>query len=118
MYDAIRHAFFTLSYNKYCFTDAGNSSPLLDSDHKAIKCKIRVMVRLKKKTPMRERLILLDYSMLARSEIKESFCKEVFDNYNTNDSNIPKYTKLANAVKTATTRTLPKKKRTQPGWFK
>ena len=80
--------------------------------------KTRVMVRLKKKTPMRERLMSLDYSMLARSEIKESFCKEVFDNYNTNDSNIPKYTKLANVVKTATTRTLPKRKRTQPEWFK
>ena len=108
--------FITEKANKYCFTVAGNSSPLLDSDNKAIKCKIRVMVPLKKKTTMRERLMSVDYSMLTRSEINEYFCKEVFDNYNTNDSNIPKYTKFANAVKTATTRTT--RKRNQPGWFK
>ena len=44
--------------------DAGVTSPLIDLDHTAIKCKLRFIVRLKKKSSPRERLVKLDYTKL------------------------------------------------------
>ena len=45
---------FITGNEQFCrFTDAGVTASLLDSDHRAIGCKLRVMARLKKRTPQR-----------------------------------------------------------------
>ena len=109
--------FITEKEKQCCISDAGNTCALLDSDHKAVKCKVRIMLRLKKKTPMRRILTLLDYSVLSENEKKDSFIKDVLEKYNSND-NASKYTKLAEAVKVTATKSLPKKQKPQPSWFK
>ena len=44
--------------------DAGITDPILDSDHRAIRCKLRIMARLKRRTDLRSKLIAHDYSVL------------------------------------------------------
>ena len=44
--------------------DAGVTQAVIDSDHSAIMCKLRLISRLKKKSSPRDRLIRLDYSKL------------------------------------------------------
>ena len=96
--------------------DAGITEPILDSDHHAIKCKLRVMSRLKKRSEPRQRLAILDYSKLTDDTVKAQFCKEVINNMEA-DTSPSTYTKLANAVGNASQKTLSKKQRAQPGWF-
>ena len=97
-------------------SDAGVTGPLIDSDHRAVKCKVRIMRRLKKKTPVRQRLSLLDYTVLSDNDRNKSFCRTVLQNYNTNE-NTSIYTRLAEAVIQTATKDLPKKQKPQPGWF-
>ena len=97
--------------------DAGVTEQLIDSDHRAIVCKIRIMFRLKKKSSPRQRLLQIDYSSLAEPALQQVFCRKVFDNYNTKPADEAKYTRLAAAVKETTLEELPKKARPQPGWF-
>ena len=99
--------------------DAGITTPVLDSDHQAIKCRLRAMCRLKKKCDPHQRIANLDYSILQSSETKAKFCNEVVNQVNSlTPSSAPNYTQLALAVKNASTKTLPKKQRAQPGWFR
>ena len=110
---------FITGNEQFCrFTDAGVTASLLDSDHRAIGCKIRVMARLKKRTPQRLRLLRFDYDSLADKDVADAFCSKVVDTYSGQcESTDSKYTCLATSISIAALKTLPKKQRAQPGWF-
>ena len=59
----IDHIITTRSSFK-CFTDAGIATPILDSDHRALQCKLRLACRLRKKSDLRSKIICLDYHKL------------------------------------------------------
>lgn len=98
-----------------CVLDTGITEPMLYSDHRAIKCRLRVMCRLKKKTEIRQKLIRLDHSKLSDNHVSSVFCQEVVNNLNTDNAD---YSNLASAVEKAATSVLPKRERAQPGWFR
>ena len=100
------------------FTDAGRAPVLLDSDHRAVYCKLRVMARLKKRTPQRTRLLRSNFDCLADKVIADTFCKKVVDTYSSQvERGEAKYTRLAKSLTVATLETLPMKEKAQPGWF-
>lgn len=110
---------FITGNEQFCrFTDAGVTASLLDSDHRAIGCKLRVMARLKKRTPQRLRLLRIDYDSLADKAVADAFCNKVVDTYSEQSEEAnSKYTRLATSMNIAALETLPKKQRAQPGWF-
>ena len=98
-----------------CVLDAGITEPILYSDHRAIKCRLRVMCRLKKRSEPRQKLLRLDYSKLNDNNVSTSFCTEVVSNLRTDNLS---YSSLAAAVTKAATTLLPKQGRANPGWFR
>ena len=99
-------------------TYTGATGQLVESDHLAIQCKLRVMLRLKKATPIRQKLALVDYNVLSDPSVKETFCKTILDKINTSDDDTPMYTRLHGAIQETVIQQLPKKTKAQPGWFK
>ena len=95
--------------------DAGITDPVLDSDHRAIQCKLRVMARLKRWTELRTKLIALNYSSLQNSETAKSFCDAVVNKVGEADDRT--YSSVATAMRNVATDMLPKKDRAQSGWF-
>ena len=75
--------FITTSEDFCRFTDAGLTVSLIDSDHKAIGCKLRIMTRLKKRIPQRQRLLRIDYDSLRDEGMKKVFCEKVAASYAT-----------------------------------
>ena len=109
---------FITAGEDFCrFTDAGLSESFIDSDHRAIKCKLRIMVRLKKCTPHRQRLLRIDYDSLRNEDTRKAFCEKVVDSYTSQPVTNSLYTRLATSVNAAALDVLPKKQRAQPGWF-
>ena len=109
--------FITESSTMCRLSDAGVTGQLVDSDHIAIKCKLRVMLRLKKVTPIRQRLALINYSVLSTDQqMKDTFYKDTLLQFNASDETMSNYTRLSIAVQQTATQ-LPKKEKTQPGWF-
>ena len=98
-----------------CVMDCGITEPILYSDHRAIKCRLRVMCRLKKKTDLRQKLLRFDHSMLRDDNVSAAFCEEVLNNVNQAEVS---YSNLASSVAKAVTTVLPKSDRAKPGWFK
>ena len=75
----------------------------LDSDHRTIKFKVRIMLRLKKITTKRKRLALLVYTALSDGNLKISFRSTTLEKFNSN-GNTSSYNPLAEAIqKTAGT---------------
>ena len=109
--------FLTDKTNSQFFTGAGVTQCLIDSDHRAIHCKLRLVGRLKKRTTPRQRLLHLDYSGLKCDRTKDAFCHEVVEKYNAQPEDRPKYTRLATAVECVTRAALPCKSKPQPGRF-
>ena len=109
--------FLTSKSQFHRFLDAGITESLIDSDHRAIRCKVIIMLRLKKCDPPRQSLLRLDYMCLKNNEIAKSFCDNVVENRNTLPSTLPCYTRLATAVQKSALELLPKMQRVQPGWF-
>ena len=68
--------FITNNRHRQRFTDAGLTTQLIYSDHMAIKCKVRLMVRLKKKTPPRQFLLSRDFALNSPNS-KRNFCNSV-----------------------------------------
>ena len=63
---------FLTESNTICrISDAGVTTPLLDSDH-----------RLKKITTQRKRLALLDYTALSDENLKQYFCSTTLETFN------------------------------------
>ena len=100
------------------FMDAGVAEPVLYSDHLAIKCKVRICGRLKKRTSdPRKNLLRLDASQLKNQEISASFCRSVLQKYNSAEPTEDTYSKLTCAIDSTAKETLPKKTKAQPQWF-
>ena len=112
----IDHFLVIKEHFKYIM-DAGVTQSLLDSDHSAIMCKIRLISRLKKKSSPREKLLRLDYSQLKNDVERENFCTNVLQSYNVEPEHNNVYTKLANSITSVCHNTLSKRKKPSPGWF-
>ena len=110
---------FITSKNTYHrFLDAGVTQSLIDSDHRAVRCKVRIMHRLKKCSTPRQRMLHLDHSKLNDIEIKNGFCHDVAHQFNgTAEDGTHAYTRLAKCAKSAAIKLLPKKPKANPGWF-
>ena len=106
------------SRSEFCrFTDAGSTEPLIDSDHRAVNCKLRVMHRLKKRSSPRQRLLHLNYNVLSDKTTSANFCNEVYEKYCTLPEDTPRYSRLAESTQHASLHLLPKQPKPQPGWF-
>ena len=97
--------------------DAGVTQVLIDSDHLAVMCKIRLIVRLKKRSSPRQRLLHLDYSALKDGETRSTFCTKVLESYHAQPTARSNYSRLSAAVTSVSRDTLPHKPKPQPGWF-
>ena len=71
------------------------------------------MKRLKKKSEPRRKMINLDISALSNATIRNNFCENIAQRLGDN----PEYEPLSDTVKTVCQETLPKKTKSQPGWF-
>ena len=91
-----------------CFKDTGITEPILDSDHKALRCKLRQACRLRKKS----HLICLNYVKLDDEKTAEKFRTEVLH------SSGESFSEISSAIQKASISILPKKERGRPGWFK
>ena len=69
----------TLQSDRKRFTDAGAwSGQLIDSDHRAVGCKLRLAVRLqRKKADARSKLARLDFSPLSDESTRQAFAAHV-----------------------------------------
>ena len=95
---------FTVSESSFkCVFDCRITEPMLYSDHRAIKCNLRVLCRLKWKTDPRQKSYILIIQYWAAI-----MCLLLSVNYSN----------LASAVAKAATSVLPKSERTKPGRFK
>ena len=90
-------------------TDSGITTPMLYSDHQAVRCKMNIQLRLKQRLDTRERLVQLDYSSLSEENTAVTFCSKVLNNIDSG---------LTDAMTVAAQETLAKKPKKQPGWFK
>ena len=109
-------------------TDCGTTGVLVDSDHLAIKCTLRIAVRLKKSEPSpRQKLGRRDFGSLrgppyrtteAADKNREQFNDLVNDFVSKADRNefTGKYPMLVAALSYASD-ILPKRPRPSPGWF-
>ena len=95
-----------------CFKDTGITEPILDSDHKALRCKLRLACRLRKKSDLRSKMTCLNYEKLDDEETAEKFRTEVLH------SSGESFSDLSSAIQKASISILPKKERGRPGWFK
>ena len=98
------------------FTDAGLTDCLVDSDHRAVKCSLRIMKRLKKQATPREMLNKLDYSLLKNPETEKKLCSTFCEKFEASTAETH-YSRVASSLNEAAKEVLPTKKRVQPGWF-
>ena len=92
--------------------DAGITSQMLYSDHLPIRCKIRLQLKLKKRSNVQTKFHQLDFSQLKDSSVATNFCNSVEEAI-TASQNVP----LSTAIKNTDEKVLPKKPKVQPGWF-
>ena len=101
----------TAKSNFKCFTDTGITEPILDSDHRALRCKLRLACRLRRSSDLRSKMVCLNYEKLkdehTATEFRRRVCQEAGESF----------TELTAAVQKAAS-ILPKKDRARPGWFK
>ena len=109
---------FIVKKNKSCFfTNAGVTQSIIDSDHQAIICHLRLIVKLKKSNKPRQRLLQLDYNELKTDIVKDSFCSAVIKRYSDLPNTNSKYSRLASSVTFAAKQSLNRKAKPSPGWF-
>ena len=107
----------TCRSDAYRFVDAGVTSQLVDSDHRAVYSKLYVAKQLAKRATLRERLLGLDYSTLSAQEARSDFNQTLLTKYREADASIAAYSRLAEAATYTTRRNLPRKQRAQSTWF-
>ena len=95
-----------------CFSDTGITTPILDSDHRALRCKLRLAFRLRRKSDMRSKMTCLDFPKLENQDTAAKFREEVLKNAGNS------FSELTTAIQGAAQTTLPKKEKPYPGWFK
>jgi len=72
----IDHIITTRSSFK-CFSETGITTPILDSDHRAIRCKLRLACRLN--SDLRSKMICLNYEKLNNAETASKFRRSVHE---------------------------------------
>ena len=110
---------FITSKSDFCrLTDAGCSKPLVDSDHLAIMCKLKIKARLKKRNPApRQKLLKLDVTVLNDKSKSAEFCNKVMEKFDNSAGDSDYYTRVSNSMMEAAKEVLPAKPRAQPSWF-
>ena len=110
---------FITSKSDFCrLTDAGCSKPLVDSDHLAIMCKLKIKARLKKRNPApRQKLLKLDVTVLNDKSKSAEFCNKVMEKFDNSAGDSDYYTRVSNSMMEAAKEVLPSKPRAQPSWF-
>ena len=104
--------FFVNRPSQKSVIDAGITTTMLYSDHLAIKCKVKLQLKLKKKSDPRSRMTQLDFSRLSDPDTAARFCDLVKDKVSEADNSC-----LSQGMKKAAEEILPKKQKHQPGWF-
>ena len=108
--------------DKLCIvTDAGFTENMVDSDHRALKCKFRIQLKLAKRPPPPP-LRNLNFAKLQSQETTTEFCEKFTASINKQpititDSPTSTYTKLAEAINTTDQQILGKVGRNELGWF-
>ena len=97
-----------------CFTDTGITTPILDSDHRAIRCKLRLACRLRKKSDLRSKLTCLNYDKLNDPQTASKFQRRVRESIGDSKS----FTELTATIQQVSQSVLPKREKPYPGWFK
>ena len=129
-------------HNVFRFTDAGSCpGQLIDSDHRAVSCRLRVATDLQRKLDPRTRLARLDYTSLYEESAQQAFATGVLNHLQlpTLPLTAPSaplsappppvppspppsppplaYSDLAEALRLTALETLPKRSRPTPSWF-
>ena len=66
--------------NDFCrFIDAGATTPLIYSDHKAVMFKLRISAHLKKRSTPRRKLAKLNHNYLNSLDSKTLFCQSILN---------------------------------------
>ena len=107
------------------FRDAGACcGQLIDSDHRAVGCKLHIALGLEKKSICRrDELSKLDFSTLRCVKKQDAFVRAVqrviAAPLSSQDSQMPQnsYSVVASAIKIASHKILPLKSKPQPDWF-
>jgi hypothetical protein len=116
------------------FTDAGSRpGQLIDSDHRAVGCKLRITTGFQRKPDQRARLARLDYTSLYQESEQQAFARAVVDHLLPSLPSPPlpspppaspppitlstPYSALADALRSTALALLPKRARSTPSWF-
>ena len=107
--------------DKLCtITDVGVTESMVDSDHRALKCKFRLQMKLAKRPPPPP-LCNLNLAKLQSQETSTEFCEKVTASINQQstitDPPTSTHTTLAEAINTTAPSILGKVGRNEPGWF-
>jgi len=96
--------------------DTHSMKPLLDSDHLAVRCKLRIASYLKQNIPNARPLTKLDSNQLLQNpELSENFNQIVAEKIRNSEGRT--YEIFANSIQEAALSTLQKKSRVSPDWF-
>ena len=99
------------------FTDSGRTLPILGSDHMAVMCKVKITVRLKKRSQTnRQKLLKLDTSVLKDKEKSSQFCMAVESKFWEGDSSCNNYTRHNKAMEESAKEHIPIRPKAQPSW--
>ena len=102
--------------NFFRIIDTHSTKPLLNSDHLAVRCKIRIVVHLQRISPNKRPLTKLDsHQLLKNPELSARFSRTVSEKIN--DTEIHSYEHLADSMQEAALSVLQKKSRVSPDWF-
>ena len=101
------------------FCDAGITASLIDSDHRAVFCKLKVLNHIAKPATPRMKLLHLDHTPLSAEEVQYPFCNNVISEMEEQEEEESGslYSRLSSAAIAAAKKTLPKKPKASPGWF-
>ena len=102
-------------------TDIGVTESMVESDHRALKCKFRIQLKLAKRPPPPP-IRNLNLAKLQSQETSTELCEEVMASIikqqsTITDSPTSTHTKLAEVINTTAPLILGKVGRNQPGWF-
>ena len=96
----------TQKYDFCRFIDAGATSPLIFSDHKAFMYKLRISAHLKKQSTPRQKLSKLNHDYLNSHNSKTLFCQSILNELPINNEANYKYDELAHTMEKAAHETL------------
>mmetsp|Transcript_2987 Transcript_2987/g.9029 ORF Transcript_2987/g.9029 Transcript_2987/m.9029 type:complete len:223 (+) Transcript_2987:2047-2715(+) len=116
---------FVLEQAQVCrLLDVGVTQSLVDSDHRALKCRVRIHLHLQRPPNARASLLHRNLAPLAEPATASKFCSEVRKQLNsahaTTAPHNPErstYSQVQQAMRSAAASVLPRFRRAQPGWF-